>query len=219
MKIPAFYPILDTTLYTTLSTRLEPAQDEIPTLAAVATLLDCGARILQLRHKAPFTRGVTAMAAEIGELCRQAGAIYIINDRADIAAALGAGIHVGQDDLAPAEARRIAGPDAVLGFSTHNAAQLAQPGTEPADYLAVGPIFATGSKVNPDPVVGLAALRELRAITSKPLVAIGGISLENAGAVLGTGVDSVAVIGGLFAGCTTTASLASRTRLWMAATR
>jgi Thiamine monophosphate synthase len=130
-------------------------------------------------------------------LCKQAAVPLIINDRADIAQLLGAGLHLGQEDLPPAAARRLMGASACLGFSTHNAAQLTAAAGEPVDYLAIGPLFATQSKLNPDPVVGVGRLRDLRRLTGKPLVAIGGITRENALAVLEAGADSVAVIGDL----------------------
>jgi len=110
---------------------------------------------------------------------------------------LGAGLHVGQDDIPPAEARRLLGPASVLGYSTHNALQLQAADGEPADYLALGPVFPTQSKMNPDPVVGIAGLRAWRALTALPLVAIGGVTRSNALSVLDAGADSVAVIGDL----------------------
>jgi thiamine-phosphate pyrophosphorylase len=120
---------------------------------------------------------------------------YIINDRADIALMLAAdGVHVGQDDLPPARVRALVGEDMILGFSTHNEQQLRDGDREPVDYLALGPIFGTPSKQNPDPVVGTAALARLRAFTNKPLVAIGGITRANAREVLAAGASSLAVI-------------------------
>ena len=104
---------------------------------------------------------------------------------------------MGQDDLPPAAARTVIGPEATLGFSTHNEKQLREANSEPVDYIALGPIFSTGSKRNPDPVVGLEELARLRPIASKPLVAIGGITLDNSRAVLDAGADSVAVISAL----------------------
>ena len=143
----------------------------------------------------------------------------IVNDRADIAALLAAGLHVGQEDLEPSAARRVIGTDAVLGYSTHNAAQLAAAAAEPATYLAIGPIFATVSKENPDPVVGLEALPGLRALTRRPLVAIGGITLNNARAVLEAGVDSIAVIGGLLPEDATAQSLGRWVEEWLKLTQ
>jgi thiamine-phosphate pyrophosphorylase len=178
MKLPAFYPIVDT-------------------VAAAEALLEAGARILQFRHKSFFSRQAFEEATRIAELCRSAGALFVVNDRADIAMLLNAGLHLGQDDLAPSDARRILPAPAIIGFSTHNEHQLRAGDLEPVDYLAIGPIFATGSKQNPDPVVGLDGLRALRPLTRKPLVAIGGITRELAPKVFEAGADSVAIIGDL----------------------
>jgi thiamine-phosphate pyrophosphorylase len=111
---------------------------------------------------------------------------------------MGAWLHLGQDDLPPAAARRVVGPATTVGFSTHNETQLRAACGEPVDYLALGPIFGTVTKENPDPTVGLAELRRLRPLLSRPLVAIGGISRANARQVLDAGADSVAVIADLF---------------------
>jgi thiamine-phosphate pyrophosphorylase len=122
----------------------------------------------------------------------------VINDRADLCvAAQYDGLHIGQDDLSPESARRIIGPDRWLGVSTHNPEQLAEADKTSADYLAIGPIFATPSKANPDPVVGLEGVRRARELTRKPLVAIGGITRANARSVIEAGADAVAVISGL----------------------
>jgi thiamine-phosphate pyrophosphorylase len=121
-----------------------------------------------------------------------------MNDRADLCIAAGfEGLHVGQDDLLPKSARRIIGADRGLGVSTHNPEQLAEADKTSADYLAIGPIFATGSKANPDPIVGPDGLRRARELTRKLLVAIGGITRANARSVLDAGADSVAVISDL----------------------
>ena len=184
MKLPAFYPILDA--------------DRIPAIPAAEALLGAGARILQFRHKSFFSRSAFQDASRIAELCRSAGALFVVNDRTDIAMLLNAGLHLGQDDLSPADARRILPTPTIIGFSTHNEDQLRAADLEPVDYLAIGPIFATGSKQNPDPVVGLDRLRALRTLTSKPLVAIGGITRELAPKVFEAGADSIAVIGDLF---------------------
>lgn len=121
----------------------------------------------------------------------------VVNDRADVALLAGAaGVHVGQDDLAPRAARALLGPDKLVGFSTHNPAQVAAAQAEPVDYVAFGPIFATATKTDTEPVVGLDGLREARRRTQKPLVAIGGIAAENAASVLAAGADAVAVISG-----------------------
>jgi thiamine-phosphate pyrophosphorylase len=183
MKLPAFYPILDA--------------DRISAVPAAEALLEAGARILQFRHKSFFSRKAFEEASQIAELCRSAGALFVVNDRADIAMLLNAGLHLGQDDLAPSDARRILPAASIIGFSTHNEEQLRAGDLEPVDYLAIGPIFVTGSKQNPDPVVGLERLRALRPLTQKPLVAIGGITRELAPKVFEVGADSVAIIGDL----------------------
>jgi thiamine-phosphate pyrophosphorylase len=122
----------------------------------------------------------------------------IMNDRADLCLAVGFdGVHVGQDDLSPESVRKIIGPNRWLGVSTHNPEQLAEADKTSADYIAIGPVFATSSKENPDPVVGLEGVRRARALTRKPLVAIGGITRANAAAVIEAGSDSVAVISDL----------------------
>jgi thiamine-phosphate pyrophosphorylase len=187
MQLPRFYPILDTDAATRRG--VEPAN-------AAAQILEAGAKILQFRHKGFFSRDAFALLERIAALCREAGALLIVNDRADIARLVGAGVHLGQEDLPPSAVRFITG-DAPIGFSTHNEAQLRAAAAEPADYLAFGPIFGTSSKANPDPVVGLEELRRLRVLTSRPLVAIGGITRANARYVLEAGADSVAVIGDL----------------------
>jgi thiamine-phosphate pyrophosphorylase len=189
MLIPRFYPILD----------VASAQQRGLEIRSVASeILDAGAVILQFRCKGAFTAEVFADVERIAELCRQKGAVFVVNDRADIAALVGAGVHLGQEDLSPADARKVVGNEALLGFSTHNEMQFRAALTEPADYVAFGPIFGTVSKANPDPVVGLDELRRLRPLTSLPLVAIGGITRTNARSVLDAGADSVAVIGDLF---------------------
>jgi thiamine-phosphate pyrophosphorylase len=188
LKLPRVYPIVDTEIFTNRGIGVE---------VAAAAFLDGGAGILQFRHKGHWNREVYAVAEAVARLCREAGAQFVINDRADFAMLLGAGLHVGQDDLAPRDARRLIGPEAIVGFSSHNAEQLCAAGGEPVDYVALGPIFGTASKRNPDPVVGVAELRRCRALVEKPLVAIGGITMENAAAVLRAGADSLAILSGL----------------------
>ena len=205
MKLPRVYPILDAE---TLERRgLSPE-------AVAAAWLEGGAGILQIRQKGHWGREFFDAAQRVARLCREAGADLIVNDRADFALLLGAGLHVGQDDLAPRDARRLMGSDAAIGFSSHNAAQLVPAGGEPVDYVALGPIFATGSKANPDPVVGVDELARCRGLVEKPLVAIGGITLENAAAVWRAGADSVAVIGGLLPEQATAQSLRERMEEW-----
>ncbi len=206
MTLPRLYPILDTAALASRGMRAE---------TAARAMIEAGARILQFRHKEHFLRAVFDEAARIAALCREAGALFVIDDRADVAALLGAGVHVGQQDLPPAAARRIVGPGAVVGFSTHNAAQLAAAAGEPADYLAIGPIFATRSKEKPDPELGIAELSRLRGLAAKPLVAIGGITLGTAPAVLEAGADAVAVIAALLPDPLTEAALRARVKEWL----
>lgn len=203
--IPRFYPILDTA---TLALRKTAA-------AAIAdVLLTAGVGILQYRHKDNWTQRHYEEAAHLAELCRTAGAQFVINDRADYAHLIGAGVHLGQDDLPPVAARRIMG-DAFIGFSTHSKRQLVRGEEEPVRYLAIGPVFATTSKLKPDPVIGIEPLKTLRPLTKKPLVAIGGITLENAGSVFETGIDSVAVLSGFLTEDCKPAGIATCAKKWL----
>jgi len=188
MKLPRVYPILDSESLASRGLSVE---------SAARALLDGGARILQLRHKGHWDRSVYESAKTLARNCREAGALFVVNDRADFALLVGAALHVGQEDLPPDDARKLMG-GGMLGYSTHNAAQLQAAAGLPVDYVALGPIFGTTTKRNPDPVVGLDELRRCRTlVTDKPLVAIGGITLHDAAAVLEAGADSVAVIAGL----------------------
>ncbi|MFB3825276.1 MAG: thiamine phosphate synthase [Bryobacteraceae bacterium] len=205
MKLPKVYPILDS------------GAGPWPVLglaAAVAALAEGGARIVQFRHKGAWTRALFAEAREGVRIAREAGVLVIIDDRADIAVLLDCGLHVGQDDLPPAGARRVLGAERVLGFSTHNPAQIGAAAAEPVDYLALGPIFPTASKSNPDPVVGIERLGACRALTVKPLVAIGGITRATAAAVWAAGADSIAVIGDMVPAVCTPAALRQRMEEW-----
>ncbi len=179
-----------------------------------AAMLEGGARVLQIRHKGLWSGKVLEDAREVASLCQQAGAMLIVDDRADIAKLLGAGLHVGQDDLAPADARALLGDGAMIGFSSHDAAQLRGAAAEPVDYVALGPIFSTASKQNPDPVVGVDELRRCHALVGKPLVAIGGITRENARAVFDAGADAVAVIADLLPAGATAADVRQRIEEW-----
>ena len=191
MKLPAFYPIIDTLLLDKAGIAPEKMAE---------ALAKAGVEIAQFRHKSPFTREVFAQAEGVGRILKDAGVTYIMNDRADVTKMLGAdGVHVGQDDLFPDKVRSIVGSAAIIGFSTHNEDQLSAGDQEPVNYLAIGPIFETASKENPDPTLGLAEMARLRPLTAKPLVAIGGITRANARQVLDAGADSVAVISDLIA--------------------
>jgi len=189
MKLPAFYPILDTNF--AIRRGVEPVH-------AAQQILDAGARILQFRHKGFLSREAFGWLENIAALTQAAGAVLVVNDRADLAKLFNAALHLGQDDLLPSIARRVVGPDTMVGFSTHNEAQLRAANEEPADYLALGPLFGTVTKENPDPTVGLDDLRRLRPLSKHPLVAIGGITRANAMQAIDAGADSVSVIGDLF---------------------
>ncbi len=204
-RVPRFYPILDT---------ITLAERECPVIVAARTLLDVGAKVLQYRHKDAWTQAHFDEAKQIATLCHDRGVLFVLNDRADFARLLGAALHIGQDDLIPAAARVVVS-DEVIGFSTHNEEQLKWADEERIEYVSVGPIFGTNSKSRPDPVVGLEGLRRLRTFTQKPLVAIGGITLENALEVLGTGADSVAVISSLLPGTYNQSRMRRRAEEWM----
>jgi len=205
MTLPRVYPILDAE---TLEAR------GIALAAAAAAFLEGGAGILQIRRKGHWTRDFFQSAREVARLCREAGAALVVNDRADFAMLLEAGLHLGQDDLAPRDALRLLGADTAIGFSTHNQAQLCAAGGEPVDYIALGPVFATASKRNPDPALGVEEVGRLRALVEKPLVAIGGITRENAASVLRAGADSLAVISDLVPAEVTARALRERMEEW-----
>jgi thiamine-phosphate pyrophosphorylase len=205
MRLPRVYPILDTESLARRSVALE---------VAAAAFLEGGAQILQIRHKQHWSRDFFETARTLARLCREAGSTLVVNDRADFAILLDAALHVGQDDLSPRDARRLMGPDAIIGYSSHNIKQLCEAGGEPVDYVALGPIFTTASKQNPDPVTGLEEIRRCRALIEKPLVAIGGITLENASDAWKAGADSVAVIAGLLPETATAQSLRERMEQW-----
>jgi thiamine-phosphate pyrophosphorylase len=169
-----------------------------------AACLQGGARFLQIRGKRESSRSLLDAASAVVRLAEGTGALVVVNDRADIARLAGAdGVHVGQDDLEPAAVRRILGEHAIVGLSTHTEAQVDRALHSPVDYLAIGPVFATGTKATGYEPVGLQGVREA-AVKARgrgmPLVAIGGISLDRARDVLAAGAQSVAVIADLLAG-------------------
>ncbi|MEA3012998.1 MAG: thiamine-phosphate pyrophosphorylase [Sphingomonadales bacterium] len=186
-QLPKLYPITDRRV-----SGLSHAEQ-------LARLCEGGARLVQLREKHLSPREFFGEALEALRVARSFGATVVVNDRADVALAAGAdGVHLGQDDLPPGAARALLGEGAVVGFSTHGVEQAVAASASPVDYIAVGPVYATSSKQNPDPVVGLEGVRRVRdSVGRVPLVAIGGITAENARAVLESGADSVAVIGAL----------------------
>lgn len=165
----------------------------------VARLIEGGAKFIQLREKNASSGDFFVEAEKAIRVAREQDVTIIINDRADLAIALKAdGVHLGQDDLPPTEARKILGKQAIIGFSTHNIEQAIEALKFPLDYLAIGPIFQTSTKENPDVIVGIENLRRIReAIGDFPLVAIGGITFENFGSVLQAGADSVALVSAL----------------------
>lgn len=182
LVLPRLYVILDAALANAPVTEL--AED----------LFAAGVRLFQYRDKSSSSADMVRASRLLAEQFIPRGATFIVNDRPDVAFLSGAsGVHVGQDDLSAADARAVVGPSMLVGASTHNRAQF-EAALGAADYIAVGPIFATGSKANPDPVVGTALLKELRSLTELPIVAIGGITLERASEVIEAGADSVAVI-------------------------
>jgi len=189
LDLPKIYPITDTQL-----SRLTHAEQ-------VARLIEGGASLIQLRDKISSPREFYRQAAAALQVAHHHGARLIINDRVDIALALKAdGVHLGQTDFPVEAARHLLGKEAIIGFSTHNAEQARLAMALPVDYLALGPIFPTRSKDNPDPITGLTALEEVVTIKGcLPLVAIGGIKVENVLDVLRAGADAVAVISELLA--------------------
>ncbi|GGH10192.1 thiamine phosphate synthase [Silvibacterium dinghuense] len=190
---PRLYPILDASFLP-----VERQAREAMLSSLVTGLADAGVGILQYRNK---TGDMAALAADARVmLSAPHGAMQLIlNDHPELVNELGFdGVHVGQTDASPAEARERIGPARILGISTHNDAQLRAASTAPVDYVAIGPVYATSSKANPDPVVGLEGVRLARALTEKPIVAIGGIGREQAREVFTAGADSIAVISAVF---------------------
>jgi thiamine-phosphate pyrophosphorylase len=187
VPLPRLYPILDASCFSNSADLLSAAEQLI---AAKATLL-------QYRNKSGNARQILDHARQIRSRL-PASVKLIMNDRADLCLAADFdGVHIGQDDLSPESVHKIIGPNRWLGVSAHNPEQLAEADQTSADYLTIGPVFATSSKEKPDPVVGLEGVRRARQLTSKPLVAIGGITRTNAASVIEAGADSVAVISDL----------------------
>ncbi|MFZ1133510.1 MAG: thiamine phosphate synthase [Candidatus Korobacteraceae bacterium] len=190
LQLPRLYAILDVTCFApqlrTTNSIVEFARD----------LAEGGVTLLQYRNKDGNTRAMMSHAREIKRVL-QGKVRLIMNDRADICVAVGFdGVHLGQDDL-PADGARLVVGERIVGISTHNPQQVNEADAGPADYIAIGPVFPTTGKKNPDALVGLEGVRVARAATKKPLVAIGGITRHNAKAVIEAGADSVAVISDL----------------------
>jgi thiamine-phosphate pyrophosphorylase len=192
---PRLYAILDVDL---LQARQASAD------ALLDAWLAAGVRLVQLRAKTLATGPLLTLADRFASKAAQAGATFLINDRADIARMSGAaGVHLGQTDLPPGDARRVVGPSGLIGLSTHNEQQARIAAAAPIDYMAIGPVYATSTKAQPDAVVGLDGVRragEIALTARLPLVAIGGITLERARAVIDAGAAAVAVIGDLLSG-------------------
>ncbi|HJT68386.1 MAG TPA: thiamine phosphate synthase [Pyrinomonadaceae bacterium] len=191
-RLPRVYPITDTQI-----SGLSHAEQ-------VALFAEGGATVVQLREKHAPAREFYEQAKAALKVANNRGVRLIVNDRADIALAIGAaGVHLGQDDLPPEAARRLLGEDAIIGYSTHSLAQIQEAAKLPIDYFAIGPIFSTSTKENPDPVVGLDGARLAReAIGDRLLVGIGGISQTNAAEVIHAGTDAVALIRALLSDST-----------------
>ena len=198
--LPKLYPITDTSI-----SSLSHAE-QIERLAAG------GASLIQLREKHASPREFYRAALEAMIVAKRLGVQLVVNDRVDIAIAVKAdGVHLGQDDLPPGKARMLLGQDRIIGFSTHTLDQALEANSAPVDYIAIGPVFPTSTKENPDAIVGTANIREIKSRISKPLVAIGGITLESARSVIDAGADSIAVISDLLA----TTDITERTRRFL----
>lgn len=198
-------------LYAILDIDLCRARDREP-LAVLDAWLGAGVRLVQLRAKSLAGGPMLALAHIVAARTREAGAIFVVNDRADVARLVGAdGVHLGQDDLSPADARTIVPVPAIVGLSTHGEAQVRAALETPVSYLAIGPVFSTASKANPEPVVGLEGVRLASDLArGLPVVAIGGITLARAADVLRAGAASVAVISDLVHG-----DAHARARAWL----
>jgi thiamine-phosphate pyrophosphorylase len=183
LVLPRLYVILDAALLS------------VPLKDCAQGLADAGVRLLQYRNKSAPARELLRDARELTSAHGARGIAIFVNDRADVAFLAGAsGVHVGQEDLGVEQARALVGADRWVGVSTHSLEQFQRAVETSADYIAVGPVFSTTSKDNPGPVVGAELIRRVRPLTNKPIVAIGGITLERAAEVLEAGADSIAVI-------------------------
>ncbi len=182
LVFPALYAIMDAVLLRTSE------------LAFAEMMAESGVELIQYRNKQASSRTLFQVSQGLSDFLTARGVRLVVNDRADVAALVEAGgVHVGQEDLGVEQARAICGATRWVGVSTHTLEQVAQADQSSADYIAVGPIFPTSTKEKPDAVVGVGFLRRARPLTRKPLVAIGGITLERAGDAFRAGADSVAV--------------------------
>src|SRR6267142_4260152 len=182
LVLPRLYVILDAALLT------------VPETECTQRLADAGVRLLQYRNKSASSRQLVESSKRLTSQLAPQGVTFVVNDRADVASVVdAAGVHVGQDDLSVEAARRVIGTEKWVGVSTHNLAQFELSAATSADYIAVGPVFCTSTKTDPDPVVGIDFIRRVRPLTNKPIVAIGGITVDRAAEVMRAGADSVAV--------------------------
>jgi thiamine-phosphate pyrophosphorylase len=205
ISLPKIYPLTDVAL-----SGLTHAEQ-------VNALIEGGARFIQIREKNASSDEFYRSVVECLDAAKPAGAKIIVNDRVDIAMAAGAhGVHLGQTDLPPSEARKLLGEEALIGISTHSIEQVRSALEMPVDYLAFGPIWLTSTKENPDPVVGSELLRKVNGMVGGlPVVAIGGINASNLVATLSAGADSAAIISDLYRGPD---SVAARYRILTEAT-
>jgi thiamine-phosphate pyrophosphorylase len=204
LVFPRLYAIIDPGLLTTSE------------LVLAETLAGSGVELIQYRSKTAASRQFFEVSRQLSSALAPRRVRFIVNDRPDIALLAGAGgVHVGQDDLGVEDARAICGPKVWVGVSTHTLEQVEAADRTSADYIALGPIFPTATKANPDAVVGIELLRQARRKTAKPLVAIGGITLERATEVYLAGADSLAVIRDLF--CAPSPGIRAREYLDLAA--
>ncbi|MFM8550854.1 MAG: thiamine phosphate synthase [Nitrospiraceae bacterium] len=185
-------------LLTGLYVILDPASGPKPLEAILREAAAAGVRLFQYRNKTDSAFAAYRQALRLRQAAADVHALFIVNDRCDLALAVEAdGVHLGQDDLPLPQARSLMGPDKLIGVSTHSEADVRSATAEGADYLGFGPIFSTSTKPDHEPVVGLAGLRQVRALTRLPICAIGGVTVENISNIVMTGADGVAVISAL----------------------
>jgi thiamine-phosphate pyrophosphorylase len=182
LVLPRLYVILDAALLT------------VPETECARKFAEAGVRLLQYRNKSASSRQLFESSRRLSSQLAPHGLAFVVNDRADVASLVDAiGVHVGQEDLSVEAARQVIGTEKWVGVSTHNLEQFERAAATSADYIAAGPVFSTSTKANPDPVVGIDFIRRVRALTNKPIVAIGGITLDRAAEVIRAGANSVAV--------------------------